>query len=99
MIQIILNPTAVITALAVLAIATPVVALVALRLRPERVPRRLAWVVAAAGPFALAYWFFHNLILDQVGFDSVYSAAIIVGVALCAGVAVGFWAGGENRSK
>jgi len=98
MINLLLNPTFVWAALAVTAVVTVVLGLM-LR-RRAGMDRRVAVVIAASGPFALVYWVFHNVVLAVVGFDSVFSALIVVGVACAIGWCAGSWVrrgGGEAR--
>jgi hypothetical protein len=88
MIDLLLDPKTILILLAFAAVATPVAAYVVARTATGR-RRRLALVAGAAGPFALAFWGLHNAILATVGFDSVLSVLLAIG--LCG--AVGFFAG------
>jgi hypothetical protein len=97
MINKVLNPSVVLAALAALAILTPVVCFIVYRFRPALLSRRPALVIGLSGPAALGYWFFHNAVLGAVGFDSIWSALIVIGVAAAIGLAAGSWAGRENR--
>lgn len=95
MIRFLLDPTHVLILLAALAIATPLAAAIVGRLRPTLLGRRPRLALAAAGPFALVYWGFHNLVLKLVGFDSIFSVMIVVGVAAL----IGWFVGGSVGKK
>ena len=97
MIQKLLDPQFLQLALVALAIATPVLAFVLYRANVRNFSRRIAIILGAIGPFAFAYWHFHQFILARVGFDSMYSALIVMGVAIVVGSVAGLWAGMENR--
>jgi hypothetical protein len=60
--------------------------------RKHRNDRRLWLVVTAAGPVILTYWFFHQLVLEVVGFDSIISVIIVIGLAALLGWFAGRWA-------
>ncbi|MBI1291594.1 hypothetical protein GC173_10175 [bacterium] len=93
MTALLLNPTSFLALLVAGAVATPVIGLLAARWLPDW--RRTAWVFAALGPFALAFWAVHNAVLATVGFDSVWSAIIVAGACAIIGWLAGRWAGGE----
>lgn len=95
MIDLLLQPRNVLWALIALAVATPIAAWLLRR----NVPPRVAIIAGAAGPFALGYWGFHNLVLKHVGFDSIWSAVIVVGLAAVLGVGAGEWIRRGNDAK
>lgn len=89
-----LNPTSFLALLVAGALLTPVLGFFAARRIPEW--RRTAAVLGAFGPFALAFWGVHNAVLAVVGFDSVWSAIIVVAACVVAGWAAGRWAARET---
>lgn len=93
MIRFLLDPVRATILIALLAVATPLAAWLAGRLRPEALGPAARQVLAAAGPFALLLWGFHNAVLHFVGFDSLFSALIVIAVA----AAAGWFAGGRLR--
>ncbi|MCC6547575.1 hypothetical protein IT570_10445 [Candidatus Sumerlaeota bacterium] len=97
MIQKILDPDFLRVALVATAIATPLLSFILYRGRVTHYSRRMAIVIGLIGPFAFGYWFFHQFILETIGFDSIYSALIVMGVAIIIGSIAGMWVGMENH--
>lgn len=97
MLKYLLDPTYVQIGLLVLAVVTPLLAWALKRARPDVYTRRMAIAIGAAGPFALLYWQFHQLVLGVLGFDRIISAVVVIGVAALVGLAAGYWVGRENR--
>lgn len=85
MLDLLLNPGVVLGALFVAALLTPLAA-VALK---SRFPRGSLAVVGGAGPFALALWGLHSLLIRYVGFDSIFTPMILVIVAAVVGLVAG----------
>ena len=94
MIELLLRENVILGLLAAAAVLMPLIGLSCYRL--HWAPRRPALLIGALGPFALIYWFFHNLILSLFGFDSVLSAAIVILVAAAIGLVGGNWAARGN---
>lgn len=92
MLKLLLNPQFLLYGLIALAIATPLTSAFAIRhARP-----RTRIIVGSAGPFALLFWFLHNAVLENVGFDRVASILIVCGVASIIGFAAGWWASAKE---
>lgn len=96
MIDLLLNPTFLNAALLIAAVATPLLAVVALKARPHAFHRRTTLLFGALGPAAGLLWLFHNVVLESVGFDNILSALIVMGTALALGISAGWWAAGEK---
>jgi hypothetical protein len=96
-INILLNPTNILVILIAGALFLPAGAFALHRARPRLLTKRPAIAIAGLGPFALLYWFFHNLVLGVVGFDSIYSVIIVIGCALCVGWFAGDWLRHDSR--
>ncbi len=75
---------------AVLAVLTPACGWL-LRRRFPATGRRLPLVVALFGPFALGLWGLHNAVLTVLGFDSIFSAIVMVVIAAAVGWLAGDW--------
>lgn len=82
-ISLLLNHTAALLIFGLAALLTPGLGWYLWRCRMA--PRRLAIVIGAAGPALLAGWGVHNLVLQLIGFDSVFSALIMLGGGCLAG--------------
>jgi hypothetical protein len=92
MLRLLLDPMNVTIALVLLAVATP---LAAWQLRTRLAGRRFALLLGASGPLLLILWGIHNLVLETIGFASVWSALILLVLAVCVGIAAGWWISGE----
>jgi len=88
MLRLLLNPQVVLYALIALAIATPLATYFA----RNQIEPRTRLIIACAGPFALLFWFFHNAVMNSVGFDRIASVLIVCGSAIAIGFAAGWWA-------
>ncbi len=76
--------------LSALAVVTPLAGWLTKKRLPDT-GRRLPLVIAAFGPFALVLWGVHNAVLAVFGFDSIFSAALMVLLAAAVGWLAGEW--------
>ncbi|MBX3727780.1 MAG: hypothetical protein KF858_01235 [Candidatus Sumerlaeia bacterium] len=90
MLTILLDPFIFLVLLIGFAVLTPLVALVLARVRPGW-RGRLLFVAGAFGPFTLAFWGFHNLVVRVVGFDAIATPLIVMAVGLACGLSAGAW--------
>ncbi|CAN5339897.1 hypothetical protein BH09SUM1_BH09SUM1_16200 [soil metagenome] len=97
MTKLILDPRNVLIALIACAILTPVIALFISRTR--KAEKRICILLAAVGPGVLLYWGFHNFVLKTIGFDSIFSAIIVIAVAAAIGWFAGGWIAGRDGKK
>ncbi len=96
MLQLILDPTRLLILLILLAVATPVAAW----LLRHRLPGvRLSLVLGASGPAILALWGIHNLVLETIGFASVWSALLLLVLAVAIGIGAGWWLAGDREPQ
>ncbi len=98
MLETILNPNAFLGILIAGALATPLLALAVWKTRAELRARWLA-AAGASGPGVLLLWGAHNLVLETVGFASVWSLAIVVAGAAAIGTATGIWIRRDPRGQ
>lgn len=95
MLELIIDPTRLTLLLAMLAVATPVAAwLLGHRLNGWRA--RL--LLAASGPAVLLLWGVHNLVLETLGFASIWSAILLLALAVGLGAASGWWLASDRVS-
>ncbi len=97
MLDLLLHPSFVLGALTAAAVLTPVAAWVALRRFRAPSPRRPIILAGAFGPFALVLWFLHNLVLETVGFDSIYSPMILAAIVAVVGFGAGRWSAAASQ--
>jgi hypothetical protein len=97
MTALLLNPTVFFWLLVAAALATPLGAW--LGHRWSGVQPRTWLAVGAFGPVALILWGVHNLVLGVVGFDSIFSVAIMLGLGLAIGWLTGRWAASDLQPR
>jgi hypothetical protein len=90
MLDFLLDPFHFLVLLVGFAVLTPAGALVLARVRPGW-RGRLLFVAGAFGPFTLAFWGFHNLVVHLVGFDAIATPLIVMTVGIACGVGTGAW--------
>ncbi len=97
MLELILTPAAFLGTLIAGAVLTPMLALAGWKTRPEF---RRRWLIAAgaAGPVIIAMWGLHNLVLEFVGFASVWSLLIVVSGGVLLGAGAGLWIRRDTQS-
>ena len=59
--------------------------------------QRAAFCVGALGPWMLALWTLHEILIRAIGFDAIATAAILAGVAMVSGWLAGVWARHSDR--
>jgi len=96
MTALLLDPTSFLALLIAGAVVTPLVGFAVVRWVPGW--RRTGMVAGAFGPFALAFWGIHQMVLKTVGFDSIWSVVIVLTSCAVVGWLAGRWAAGETTS-
>ncbi|MEQ8822001.1 MAG: hypothetical protein RLY93_17335 [Sumerlaeia bacterium] len=91
MLSILLNTTFLTIGLAVMAVVTPMAAKLGRRWLAKQLARREIIVLGLSGPLLLLLWGVHNLVLALVGFASVWSALIVLGLGIGTGLGLGLW--------
>ncbi|MDX2176867.1 MAG: hypothetical protein SF028_10390 [Candidatus Sumerlaeia bacterium] len=59
--------------------------------------QRAAFCVGALGPWLLALWTLHEVLIRTIGFDSIATAGILAAVAMASGWLAGVWARHSER--